>query len=259
MPYVFGAEESGPRERGRLRHRGRRRAARRARRIPPPTEVDRQVADADRGRDRGRRLPADRHRRHAERRLRPAPGRRRARPRHPHRDARRRHDRPGRGRHRDRRAKDAEPVTRSVFTFALGSRRQYDFIDRNPRVQCCPVDYTNLPHNIMQNDRVVSINNTTQIDLQGQAASESDGHRHLTGTGGQLQFVRGAYASRGGKSFICLSSTYERQRRAEEPDRRDAHARQRRHHAAHRRHVRRHRVRDGEPEGQVASPSARRR
>jgi acyl-CoA hydrolase len=62
----------------------------------------------------------------------------------------------------------------------------------------------------MQNDRVVSINNTTQIDLQGQAASESDGHRHLTGTGGQLQFVRGAYASRGGKSFICLSSTYEK-------------------------------------------------
>ena len=82
-----------------------------------------------------------------------------------------------------------------VFTFAAGSRKQYDFIDRNPRVQSLPVDYTNLPHNIMQNDRVVSINNTTQIDLQGQAASESAGHRHLTGTGGQLQFVRGAYAS----------------------------------------------------------------
>jgi len=97
-----------------------------------------------------------------------------------------------------------------VFTFAAGSRKQYDFIHRNPRAQCYPVDYTNLPQNIMQNDRVVSINNTTQIDLQGQAASETSGHRHLTGTGGQLQFVRGAYASRGGKSFICLSSTYER-------------------------------------------------
>jgi acyl-CoA hydrolase len=59
----------------------------------------------------------------------------------------------------------------------------------------------------MQNDRVVSINNTTQVDLQGQAASESDGHRHISGTGGQLQFVRGAYASKGGKSFICMSST----------------------------------------------------
>ncbi len=98
----------------------------------------------------------------------------------------------------------------SIFAFAAGSRRMYDFIDRNPRVQSFPVDYTNLPENIVRNERVVSINNTTQIDLQGQAASESDGFRHLTGTGGQLQFVRGAYASPGGKSFICLASTYER-------------------------------------------------
>lgn len=98
----------------------------------------------------------------------------------------------------------------TVFTFALGSERMYRFLDRNARVQSFPVDYTNLPHHIAQNDRVVSINNTTQVDLQGQAASESDGHRHLTGTGGQLQFVRGAYASRGGKSFICLASTYEK-------------------------------------------------
>jgi acyl-CoA hydrolase len=97
-----------------------------------------------------------------------------------------------------------------VYTFAAGSRRQYDFLDQNPALSAHPVDYTNLPHNIMQNDGVVSINNTTQIDLQGQAASESSGHRHISGTGGQLQFVRGAYASRGGKSFICLSSTYER-------------------------------------------------
>ena len=98
----------------------------------------------------------------------------------------------------------------SVFTFALGSRRLYDFIDRNSRAQSFPVDYTNLPSQIMQNERVAAINNTTQLDLQGQAASESDGHRHLTGTGGQLQFMRGAYASRGGKSFLCLSSVYER-------------------------------------------------
>jgi acyl-CoA hydrolase len=102
-----------------------------------------------------------------------------------------------------------------VYTFGAGSRKQYEFLDRNPRVKALSVDYTNLPHNIMQNDRVVSINNTTQIDLQGQAASESSGHRHLTGTGGQLQFVRGAYASRGGKSFMCLSSVYERNGRRE--------------------------------------------
>ena len=96
------------------------------------------------------------------------------------------------------------------YTFALGSRDLYDTLDRNPDMQCYPVDHTNLPHIIMQNERVVSINNTTQIDLQGQAASESDGHRHISGTGGQLQFVRGAYASKQGKSFICLSSTYEK-------------------------------------------------
>jgi butyryl-CoA:acetate CoA-transferase len=98
-----------------------------------------------------------------------------------------------------------------AYTFAAGSRRLYDFMHRNARAQSFPVDYTNLPANIQQNERVISINNTTQIDLQGQAASESAGHRHLTGTGGQLQFVRGAYASKGGKSFICLSSTYDKQ------------------------------------------------
>jgi acyl-CoA hydrolase len=97
-----------------------------------------------------------------------------------------------------------------VYTFALGSRNLYATLDRNRDMLCCPVDYTNMPHIIMKNDHVVSINNTTQIDLQGQAASESDGARHISGTGGQLQFVRGAYASNGGKSFICLSSTYDK-------------------------------------------------
>lgn len=99
---------------------------------------------------------------------------------------------------------------KTVFTFAGGSRRLYDIIHRNLDIHVYPVDYTNLPHNIMQNDKVVSINNTTQIDLQGQAASESAGTRHISGTGGQLQFVRGAYASHGGKSFICMSSTYDK-------------------------------------------------
>lgn len=99
---------------------------------------------------------------------------------------------------------------KSVYTFALGSHDLYATLNRNHDMHCCPVDYTNAPHVIMQNDRVIAINNTTQIDLQGQAASESDGHRHISGTGGQLQFVRGAYASKGGKSFICLSSVYDR-------------------------------------------------
>jgi len=98
----------------------------------------------------------------------------------------------------------------TVFSFAVGGPSLYRLIDRNPAFHGCAVDYTNLPANIARNDRVISINNTTQIDLQGQAASESSGFRHVSGTGGQLQFVRGAYASRGGKSFICLASTYDK-------------------------------------------------
>lgn len=97
-----------------------------------------------------------------------------------------------------------------VYSFALGSRALYAATHRNTDFLCRPVDYTNSPHIVMQNQKVISINNTTQIDLQGQAASESDGHRHISGTGGQLQFVRGAYSSHGGKSFICLASTFEK-------------------------------------------------
>ena len=106
-------------------------------------------------------------------------------------------------------AKAVEPG-KITYTFALGTRALYETVADNPDFLCLPVDVTNDPAVIARNDRVVAINNTTQIDLQGQAASESDGHRHISGTGGQLQFVRGAYASAGGKSFICLASTYER-------------------------------------------------
>ena len=97
-----------------------------------------------------------------------------------------------------------------VCSFGLGSQATYAAIDDNIDISCQPVDMTNLPHLIMQNDRLMAINNTTQMDLQGQAASESNGHRHISGSGGQLQFIRGAYASKGGKSFVCMSSTYER-------------------------------------------------
>jgi acyl-CoA hydrolase len=107
----------------------------------------------------------------------------------------------------DLKAIDRNKIT---YTFAVGTKRLYDAIRDNKDFHCCPVEYTNAPHIIMQNEKQISINNTTQIDLQGQAASESDGHRHISGTGGQLQFVRGAYASQGGKSFICLSSTYDK-------------------------------------------------
>lgn len=95
-------------------------------------------------------------------------------------------------------------------SFGFGTARFYSALHENRDFSFQPVEQTNLPDRIMRNDNVVSINNTTQVDLQGQACSESSGHRHISGTGGQLQFVRGAYGSRGGKSFICLSSTYER-------------------------------------------------
>ena len=106
-------------------------------------------------------------------------------------------------------AKNVHPG-KMVCTFGVGSKAMYDTIDRNPDISCQPTDMTNPPHLISLNDRMVAINNTTQMDLQGQAASESDGHRHISGSGGQLQFVRGAYGSKDGKSFVCMSSTYER-------------------------------------------------
>ena len=142
-----------------------------------------------------------------------------------------------------------------VCTFGFGTERLYDTAHRNPDFVCLAVDLINLPELVMQNERVVSINSTTQMDLQGQAASESAGHRHISGTGGQSQFVRGAYASTGGKSFICMSSEHERHgvrasRIVRQPD-----ARQHRHGHSRRHHVRRHRVRDRQPQGQVPSRS----
>jgi acyl-CoA hydrolase len=97
-----------------------------------------------------------------------------------------------------------------VYTFAIGPQALYDTIDDNRDLLCNALDYTNMPDIIMQNPKVIAINSTTQVDLTGQAASESDGARHISGTGGQAQFVRGAYASEGGKSFICLPSIYEK-------------------------------------------------
>jgi acyl-CoA hydrolase len=96
------------------------------------------------------------------------------------------------------------------YCFAAGSTEMYQFLDRNPACFAGPVDYTNLPHRIMQNDRAVAICNAAQIDLTGQVCAESAGLRQISGTGGQLQFMRGAYGSRGGKAFLCLASTYQR-------------------------------------------------
>jgi acyl-CoA hydrolase len=84
-----------------------------------------------------------------------------------------------------------------TYTFALGSYSLYATANRNPNWYCPQVDCTNSPYIIMQNEKVVSINNTTQVDLQGQVASESDRHRHISGTEGQLQFVLGCLRIKG--------------------------------------------------------------
>jgi butyryl-CoA:acetate CoA-transferase len=94
-----------------------------------------------------------------------------------------------------------------TYTFALGSQRLYDYIDNNPRCATYPVDITNDPDIIARNDKVISINNAVEIDLYSQINSESSGFRNISGTGGQLDFTIGAMKSKGGKPFICLSST----------------------------------------------------
>ncbi|KJS73505.1 MAG: 4-hydroxybutyrate CoA-transferase [Desulfotomaculum sp. BICA1-6] len=94
-----------------------------------------------------------------------------------------------------------------VFSFALGDARLYEFVHNNPACAIYPVDYTNSAENIAKNDKQISINNAIEIDLYGQVSSESVGSRQISGTGGQFDFTYGAFRSKGGKAFICLSSS----------------------------------------------------
>ena len=94
-----------------------------------------------------------------------------------------------------------------VATFALGSRKLYHFLDRNPALEMHPVEFTNDPYIAARNDKLVAINATLQIDLLGQCGSESLGATPYSGTGGQVDFVRAANRSRDGKAFIVLPST----------------------------------------------------
>jgi acyl-CoA hydrolase len=96
---------------------------------------------------------------------------------------------------------------KTIATFALGSQKLYRYMDRNPALEMHPVDFTNDPYLAAQNDNLVTINATLQIDLLGQCGSESLAHLPYSGTGGQSDFVRAANRSRGGKSFIVLPST----------------------------------------------------
>ena len=96
---------------------------------------------------------------------------------------------------------------RSVFTFAMGDRAFYDFLDDNPAMHSAPVDIVNDPRHIAKNRNVVSVNATLQVDLGGACNSEHLLGRQYSGSGGQLDFVRGANASKGGKSIIACQST----------------------------------------------------
>ena len=99
---------------------------------------------------------------------------------------------------------------RQTYSFAAGSQRVYDFLDDNRMCMAAPVSYVNDIRTIASIDNFMSINNAVDIDLYGQVSSETSGIRHISGAGGQQDFVLGAYLSNGGKSFICLSSTFKK-------------------------------------------------
>ncbi|WP_188643646.1 acetyl-CoA hydrolase/transferase family protein [Tsuneonella deserti] len=96
---------------------------------------------------------------------------------------------------------------RSVFTFAMGDAALYELLDDNPSFHAAPVNIVNDPRHIAKNPGVVSVNATLQVDLSGACNSEHVTGRQYSGSGGQLDFVRGAAASAGGKSIICCPST----------------------------------------------------
>ncbi len=97
---------------------------------------------------------------------------------------------------------------RQTYAFAAGTKKLYDYLDDNPECMSVPVDYANDIDVISAHDNFISINNAVDIDLFGQVNAESAGTKNISGAGGQLDFVLGAYKSKGGKSFICLSSTF---------------------------------------------------
>lgn len=97
---------------------------------------------------------------------------------------------------------------RQVYAFAAGTQKLYDYLNNNPECMSAPVNYTNDIRSIAAIDNFMSINNAVDVDLFGQVSSESSGTKQISGAGGQLDFVLGAYLSKGGKSFICCSSTF---------------------------------------------------
>lgn len=97
---------------------------------------------------------------------------------------------------------------KGTLGIAFGSQRLYDWLDENPGIMACPLSYVNAPEVIAQLDNMVSINSCISADLYGQVVSESSGLRQISGTGGQLDYLTGAAMARGGKAFICMTSTH---------------------------------------------------
>ncbi|MCB1054132.1 MAG: 4-hydroxybutyrate CoA-transferase, partial [Acidobacteria bacterium] len=96
---------------------------------------------------------------------------------------------------------------KAVVTFALGSAALYDYLNNNPFIEAHPVDYVNDPVVASQNEKLVAVNSALEIDLTGQVCSDSIGSYIYSGFGGQVDFIRGAARSRGGKPVIALPST----------------------------------------------------
>ena len=103
-------------------------------------------------------------------------------------------------------AKNYRP-RKAICSFVMGSRRLYDFVDDNPFVECYGNDFTNDPFIIARNDNMVAINSAIQIDLSGQVCADSMGVKPFSGIGGQVDFIRGAARSKGGRPIIALPST----------------------------------------------------
>jgi acyl-CoA hydrolase len=101
----------------------------------------------------------------------------------------------------------ANGTGRIVTSFINGTRRLFDFVHDNPQVAFYPCDWTNDTAVIRRNPRVVAINSALEIDLTGQVCADSIGHRIYSGIGGQMDFIRGAALSPGGKPIIALPST----------------------------------------------------
>lgn len=102
--------------------------------------------------------------------------------------------------------KQIEPG-KCVATFLMGTKRLYDYVNDNPSIILKPVDWVNDPRIICQNDHVVSINSCVEVDLMGQVCSESVGLKQISGAGGQVDFVRGANMSKGGKTIMAMPAT----------------------------------------------------